>query len=761
MSASTGRSSAFYDTVLQALSGEYAVERELGGGGMSRVFLAEERALRRRVAIKFLPPELAVELSLERFVREIRFAARLQQANIIPVLRAGKVDEYPYYTMPFVEGRSLRERLATDGTISIGSALSILSDITKALAYAHSHGVVHRDIKPANVLLSGGTAVVIDFGIAKAMLHASVAASAVAPLTQIGIGVGTPAYMAPEQAAADPVTDHRADLYSWGVLAYELLCGVHPFVGWSGPHRLIVAHLTVPPTPAQMVRPEIPPIIAQLVMQCLEKDPNNRPQSADVLLRTFDAYHMVARSNDVRPVYDSIAVLPFANIGSNADDEYLADGMSDDLIHALAKLGGLRVAARTSSFAFKGRTEDVRAIGASLGVECVLEGSVRRMNGQLRVMARLVDTQHGFEFWSQRYDREITDVFALQDDLSHAIAAALRLELLRTTPSLPAPTSNIAAYDLYLKARFHWNNRTEEALLRSLRYFEEALNADPKFALAISGQAAAYVMLAIYGALSPSDAMRNARDAADRALAIAPNSGEALAVRGSVRALADFDWPGAEDDFLRAVDADPQSSTPYHWYAMHCLIPMQRFSEAAPLLARARALDPLSPAIAASVGILRYFQRNYVEADRVFADVLKRHPHFALALYFSGQTSTQVGDYSRAIDALTHASSLTRSSPEIVSALGFAQGRSGDALSARESLARLQAAARQRYISPVNMAQIYVALGDRDAAIAELQRGVQLGAAELAFVGIRPTFDALHDMPAFTAIVGATREALV
>ena len=351
MSALSDPASSFSDTVLQALSRDYAIEGELGGGAMSRVFLAEERALRRRVVIKFLPPELAVELSLERFIREIQFAARLQQANIIPVLQAGRVQDYPYYTMPFVEGRSLQERLATEGPLTFGSALSILSDVTKALAYAHSRGVVHRDIKPANILLSAGTAVVIDFGIAKAMLHASLVASG-ASLTQVGFGVGTPAYLAPEQAAADPGIDHRADLYAWGVLAYELLCCVHPFARWTEPHQLIAAHLTEYPTPAQVQRPEIPPIIAQLVMQCLEKNPNDRPQSADALLQTLDAYHLGARSNAL-PVYSSIAVLPFANIGSRPSDEYLADGMSDDLIHCLAKLSGIRVVARTSSFAFK------------------------------------------------------------------------------------------------------------------------------------------------------------------------------------------------------------------------------------------------------------------------------------------------------------------------------------------------------------------------------------------------------------------------
>ncbi len=285
MSVSNGLLGALAQTVQRALADAYVIERELKGGSMSRVFVAEEVELRRRVVIKVLRPELAAELSMERFAREIRLLAGLQQANIIPVLRAGQVDGLPYYTMPFVEGQSLKERLAQDGPLAIPAALDVLRDVAKGLAFAHAHSVVHRDIKPANILLSGGTAVVIDFGIAKAMQHAGPAGLTNPSLTQAGFGVGTPAYIAPEQAACDPDVDHRADLYAWGVVAYELLTGARPiFADRKEPHQLIAAHLSVRPASIGGVGRDIPIGAAAIIMQCLEKDPNDRPQDAAALV---------------------------------------------------------------------------------------------------------------------------------------------------------------------------------------------------------------------------------------------------------------------------------------------------------------------------------------------------------------------------------------------------------------------------------------------------------------------------------------------
>ncbi len=447
-------------------------------------------------------------------------------------------------------------------------------------------------------------------------------------------------------------------------------------------------------------------------------------------------------------------MLPFANVGGNAEDEYLSDGMSDEVMHALAKLDGLRVVSRTSAFEFKGRHQDVRTIGSALGASCLLEGTVRRAGTRLRVTAQLVDATEGLELWSERYDREFTDAFDVQDEISRAIVGTLRVELLRHPQSRrPRQAPSVAAYDLYLKGRFQWNQRTEAALGRSLEYFDGAIATDPDFLPAHTGRAAVYVMLAIYGALPPHQAMPAARTAAERVLAADPRSAIALAARGSVRALYDLDLAGAEEGFRLAIDADPSSSTPYHWYAMHCLVPAQRFAEAAPLLARARTLDPLAPAVATSVGILRYFQRKYAEADRLLEEVLDRHPRFALALYFRGQVYTQTGDHARAIEALSDASAITHQSPEVESARGFALGRGGDITAARDTLAHLLTVGHTRYISPVHLAQVCIGLGEPDAALAHLDRAVTLRAAELPLLSIRPAFDSLRGIPRFDALI--------
>jgi serine/threonine-protein kinase len=740
----------------RALADAYAIEHELGGAGMSRIFVAEERALGRKVVIKVLPPEYAAALDIERFTREIRFAAGLQQANILPVLHAGNVEGLPYYTIPFVEGLSLRERLERDGPPPLSEALAILLDVAKALSYAHSHGVVHRDIKPANVLLSGGTAVVTDFGIAKAMLSAT-HHDKDSTLTAVGTRLGTPAYMAPEQAAGDPAIDHRADIYAWGVLAYELLSGAHPFAGSREAHQWIAAHISRHPKPLRSTgREAVASAITDLVMRCLEKDPNARPQRAELLVRELEGRGPLGGGATVRgsPLYDAIAVLPFTNVSGNSDDEYLSDGITDELIHALAKLAGLRVVARTSAFVFKGRAENVRDIARELGVACVLAGTVRRSGTRLRITAQLVDATNGYELWSERYDRELADMFEVQDGIARSIVETLRLTILRDPSGAAAtgPTS-IDAYDLYLRGRFHWSLRTETGFLRSLEFFDRAAHRDPSFLLAQSGLADTYVMLAVYGVMAPREAMPKALAATERVLARDPRSAEALTSRASIRAFYDYDWDGAERDFLTATDTGPQYPTTYHWYAMHHLVPRRRFAEAQAQLERAHALDPLSPPIAASMGILKYYQREYDNAERIHQDVLDQDPSFALSYYFLGLIRMELARHDAAIDALRQALLLTRSSPEVESALALACGRAGDDTAAREALSRLSAKAATRYVSPVLLAQAHLGVAEHEAAIQQIERGYELRAAEMPLLNSRPVFDSLRMDARFVEIV--------
>ncbi|WP_309670630.1 serine/threonine-protein kinase, partial [Gemmatimonas sp.] len=412
---------------LQSTLGDgYTLERELGGGGMSRVFIAHENALGRDVVVKVLSPERAAALSAERFTREIKLAAALQDPHIVPVLAAGTTSEgLPYYTMPFVRGDSLRARLVV-GAVPVPEALGILRNIAQALAYAHERGIVHRDIKPENVLLSRGTAVVTDFGIAKALSASSTKAEG-NTLTSLGTSIGTPAYMAPEQALGDVNTDARADLYAWGVVAYELLAGAHPFAARSTPQAMVAAHISEAPPPLDAARLGVPRDVAALVMQCLEKDPAQRPPNADALLarlanvQTPSTESPATRSNRVvlaaaslamligaaalfawgsrtrdagsadtdrtasravSKTIETLAVLPFVNVSGDAKDEYFADGITDELANALGKLPGLRLAGRSSSFAFKGKNVGAKEIGQQLEVAALIEGTVRRAGGR-------------------------------------------------------------------------------------------------------------------------------------------------------------------------------------------------------------------------------------------------------------------------------------------------------------------------------------------------------------------------------------------
>ncbi len=505
-----------------ALGDAYTIERELGGGGMSRVFLATETGLTRSVVVKILTPELAAEVSAERFAREVKLAARLQQANIVPLLSAGQANGLPWYSMPYVRGESLRAKLSSGQLVPITDALHILRDVARALAFAHGEGVAHRDIKPENILLSGGAAVVTDFGIAKALTTSRTQESAgSSTITQMGASIGTPAYMAPEQVAGDPNVDHRADIYAWGVVAWELVGGKHPFAGKATAQGMLAAHLAETPAPLTSIRPDVPPALSDLVARCLEKDPAKRPQSANELLTSLDQVNStsgaraavaVPRRFSMRPIAvgvavilavaggwfvthrstagttaggvgTSLAVLPFASVGSDTANEYFAEGMADELTTELAKVSGLRLAAASSAAAYRNKTADVREVGKALNVATVLQGTVRREGTRMRVSAQLSNAADGLVMWSNSYEREVKDVFAVQDELTRDITNALRVTLAGgASGTRPIQdTTDIETYDLYLRG-LHFLRQRGTGEMGSIPYFRQALARDSTYA---------------------------------------------------------------------------------------------------------------------------------------------------------------------------------------------------------------------------------------------------------------------------------------
>ena len=746
-------------TLLGTIASRYKVERELGGGGMSSVYLADDLKHGRKVAVKVMRQDLSAAFGPDRFAREIELTARLTHPHILPLLDSGEIGGCAYYVMPFIEGESLRDLLLREKRLPVAEALRIAREVADALAYAHGRGVVHRDIKPENILLSAGHAVVADFGIARAT-----AAAVDGTATMVGITMGTPTYMSPEQSLGEEI-DGRTDIYALGCVLFEMLAGEVPFRAKTAVAMLALKITGTTPDIAAL-HASLPAEINALIQRALARDTDARFQSAKEFIETLDT----ARAGGLpvlAPVsapHNTVAVLAFVPMSGGTNDEYLGDGISEELMHALTRLGGLRVIARTSAFAFKKTDLDVREIGRRLNVRRIVEGSVRRSGNRIRVSAKLIDAETAFEVWSQRFDRQIDDLFDIEDEIAAAIAHSLKQLLFSEVgqklptemPSHAAPTTSISAYEDYLKGRHFWGMRTEVGLRRSIEHLQRALEVDPEFSLAYAALADSLATMGLYGMAIPSEVMPLAREAAEHALALNGSLSEALTARACVRAIYEWDWEGAEQDFRQALAANAQYPTAHQWYAMHCLVPLGRFDEARDALARARALDPLSLSIAVSLAAVDYYERRYPDAVLSSREVLALDDHFAMGHYFLGLALEQQGNTEAALDALVRAAELS-SSAEVMASLAHARAAAGQIEIARSTLHELERRAADRYDSPVLLAQIEVGLGESGRALARLREAKTLRSADLMWLGVRPTFDPLHSEPEFAKLLESLR----
>jgi len=783
------------DQLQAALGPGFVIQRELGGGGMSRVFLADELALERRIVVKVLAPELAAGVNADRFRREILLAAGLQHPHIVPILAAGEVADgpgaaaniLPWFTMPYVEGDSLRARLERAGAMPLREVVSIVRDVAKGLAYAHAQGIVHRDIKPENILLSGGSAAVTDFGVAKALSTAHRGTPGHS-LTVIGMSLGTPAYMAPEQAAGDPATDHRADLYSLGLIAYEMLAGKAPF-GERPPQAMIAAHMVEKPAPVTRQRKQTPPALAALVMRCLEKEPARRPQTAEEILESLDAAQAVGMPRSARiaavaallvamvvigwlalratggqggrPDLSAIAVLPLVNTTGNPRDEYFSDGMTDELVAALSRVEGLRLASRTSTFAFKGRRDvDVREIGRRLGVGAVLEGTVRRDGQRLRLGAQLTSTSDGLSLWSETYEREVEDVFAVQDEIAGAIVTALAPRLVAADGAPLSPdtsaiatrsrTSDLEAYDLYLRGRWYWHQRGEAALRAAARHFEDAIALDPGFAPAHAGLADVLALLPVYGATPADSAWPRAREAAERAIALDGTLADAHTTLGLVhKSLGE--WEESERALRRALALDPGSSTAHQWHA-EVLVLTGRLREAAAAARQAHQLDPLSPIVAAELGYMLTLAGEPEAGIAKGREAIALAPNLWTGHAFLGSSFLFAGRPAEAVAPLERAVELDRNVSLFRGVLACAYALTGRADDARPLIAELAREAEQGgAASPLAIA--YIGLGEHESALDWLERAAESRDPYLLQMSLTPSwFDPIRAEPRFADV---------
>jgi serine/threonine protein kinase/Tfp pilus assembly protein PilF len=752
------------DRLGTALAGLYTIEREIGSGGMATVYLARDLKHSREVALKVLRPELGSMLGPDRFSREIQAAAALNHPHILPLYDSGAAQEslpraerggsgagqLLWFTMPYVRGESLRQRLNRERQLSIEDALSIVRQVASALHHAHTHGLIHRDIKPENILLHEGEAMVADFGIAL-VLSAEAGkpgSGEAARLTGTGISLGTPQYMSPEQASAEETLDARSDVYSLACVLYELLAGEPPYTGPTA-QAVIAKRFTDPVPRLRRLRPTVPEAVEQAVTKALAMAPADRFDSAAEFAKALTPpFAAVSRSR-------SVAVLPFLNMSAEPENDFFADGITEDVIAQLSKIRSLKVISRTSVMPFKKREQSLREIGASLQVATLLEGSVRRAGNRVRIVAQLIDAEQDQHLWAETYDRQLTDIFAIQSDVALQIATALEAELSPDERKRiqREPTGDLRAYQLYLQGRYCYSRYTDESIRRGIDYFQQAIAADPDYALPYAGLALAYAELVAGeggGAITPDVAYQRARDAVTKALALDPELGEAHSVLALLKLVHDFDWAGAEKEFKLALELSPGAADIYDHYGWLCAA-IGRFDEAIALVKRAQELDPLVHRADVASTLLR--AGRYQEAEEAALRAVEFEPDYARGRSTLGWAYLKTGRAEEGLAQLEKAVTLAPGNTLYLAQLGQAYAITRRVEQAREVLKKLEEMSRVRYISPYHLAYVYTGMGESGRALDFLEQAYEEHAGSVYGIKGSFLFTTLHSHPRFVTLL--------
>ena len=734
-----------FERLSDALAARYRLERKLGQGGMAVVYLAHDLKHDRAVALKVLRPELAADVGPARFLREIQIAARLHHPHILPLYDSDQVDELVYYAMPYIEGESLRDRLAREGPLPISDALRIAREVADALQYAHASHVMHRDIKPANILLDAGHALVADFGIARAIGGGEALTHQV---------IGTPTYMSPEQVDGSEFLDTRTDIYSLGCVLFEMLVGEPPFRGTT--MTAVIANRLIAPDPSpRRFRELVPESVDAAVRQAIATLPADRFSSAAQFAAALETQVPVSVVAGAAPATapdagaSSIAVLPFENMSPDRENEYFSDGLTEELTDALSHVAGLRVASRTSAFAFKGKVLDSREIGARLRVSLLVEGSVRKIGNRIRVTAQLIGAPDGYHLWSESYDRTLTDVFALQSEIAQAIVAALSLRVpgIGGAPRIKVPTEVAEAYTLYLRGRYFAQKRDPESLRVGLEYFEQAIELDPGYAGAHAGAGEAWTMRGFeeFGDLPPTEAMPRALLAVNRALELDPDLAEAHLYRGVIALVFEYDPAGAASRFTRALALAPLNPIPHLWYSI-LLTCSGRIEEALARLFDAERLDPVGYATQWALGRGLVFAGRLEEALQRFKVVLEMNPD-SLAVAWLARVYLRTGQAELALAALEKGISRVGRHPVLLELLGNYFARLGRGDDAHQILGELEELGRTRHVSKMHAASIHGRLGEDDAALRCLEEAARQRSGYLVFGRVYAGLEHLRDTP--------------
>jgi serine/threonine-protein kinase len=788
-----------------ALADRYRLERELGAGGMATVYLAEDLKHHRKVAIKVLRPELAAVLGADRFLREIATTANLRHPHILPLFDSGvasvegrgsrveagssALDPQPstllYYVMPLVEGESLRDRLNREKQLPIDDALQIAREVADALGYAHSRGIIHRDIKPENILLEGGHAVVADFGIARAISSAGSD-----KLTQTGMSVGTPLYMSPEQAAGDPDLDGRSDLYSLACVLYEMLGGQGPFTGPTA-ESITRQHMMTQAAPITNLRPTVSPEVAGALARSLAKNPADRfnpvaqfaqalsgggtatvvnaPAPAVVppprprwpalalgaaLLLGVAGYFLTHRGAGGQAIR-SIAVLPLDNYSADSTQEYFAEGMTDELTTDLATISQLRVTSRGSAMQFGGKNRpSTPDIAKALGVDAIVEGSVSRSGSKVRITAQLIDARLDKHLWAKSFERNSSDVLALQAELASAIAAEINVQLTAGEQSrlAAAPSVNPAAHDAYLKGRYFFNRPSDENLRLAIAQFEEAARVSPDFAPAYAGLSDAYLWAGYNeGFITAREAKAKGGQAALRAVQLDSNSAEARTSLATYKAWLEYDWQGSLPEFRRALALNPNYAFAHDQFGQVLGRVGQR-DEAVAEGRRAMEVDPLSPSILVDAAFIHMFARDTAPIRGMVRRAGELDPTFYAVPMIDGWADLETGHFRQAVAKLEQATKMD-APPFVTAYFGYALGMAGERTRALATLQSLKSRSPHGEVAPYNQAMVYLGLGDHQHALDLLEQAYDGNSEMMFWVGQDPLFDPLRGDPRYTALL--------